>query len=73
MFLSIFYQLNSQKQTLGEQLAQSHREIEMQTDSLIRVLQEKEEIAKEKAQLAVELTAMQRQKKLLTEETVSLR
>lgn len=73
MFLSIFYQLNSQKQTLGEQLAQSHREIEMQTDSLIRVLQEKEDIAKEKAQLAVELTAMQRQKKLLTEETDTLR
>ncbi|ETE72955.1 Rootletin, partial [Ophiophagus hannah] len=45
----------------------------MQTDSLIRVLQEKEEIAKEKAQLAVELTAMQRQKKLLTEETDTLR
>lgn len=73
MFLSIFYQLNSQKQTLGEQLAQSHREIEMQTGSLIRALQEKEDIAKEKAQLAVELTAMQRQKKLLTEETDTLR
>lgn len=51
----------------------SHREIEVQADSLYSTLQEKEKLAKEKAQLAVELTALERHRKLLTEEADSLR
>lgn len=66
-------QLNSQKQMQGEQLALSRREIEMQADSLLRFLQEQEEMAKEKAQLSVELTALERHRRLLMEERDTLR
>lgn len=73
MLSSALCQLSSQKQTLSEHLAQSHQEMEMQAASLLRTLQEKEEMAKEKAQLAVELTAVERHRKLLTEEIDPLR
>lgn len=73
LFFSTLYQMSSQKQTLSEQLAHSQREMEVQADSLFSALQEKEKMAKEKAQLAVELTALERHRKLLTEEADTLR
>lgn len=72
-FFSGSYQLNSQKQMLSEQLSQNHQEMEVQAESLLSALQEKEEMAKEKAQLDVELTALERNRKLLTEEVDTLR
>ena len=54
-------------------MSQSRQETEVQAESLLSALQEKEEMAKEKAQLAVELTALERNRKLLTEEVDTLR
>lgn len=66
-------QVSSQKQDLGEQLAQSRQETEAQANALLRALQEKEELTKEKGQLAVELTVLERQRKGLLEEADTLR
>lgn len=65
--------MSSQKHTLSEQLAHSHQELEIQADALLRTTQEKEELAKEKAWLAVEFNALERQRKGLLEEMDTLR
>lgn len=56
-----------------EQLSVSQKEAELQSVSLQRMGREREELAKDKATLTVQLTTEQRKAKALTQELAALR
>ncbi|XP_072540199.1 uncharacterized protein crocc2 isoform X4 [Salminus brasiliensis] len=66
-------QVSDQKQAALEQLSVCQREAELQTSSLQRTGREREELAKDKASLTVQLTTEQRKAKALAQELAALR
>ncbi|KAK3557445.1 hypothetical protein QTP70_026623 [Hemibagrus guttatus] len=66
-------QTSKQKQGALEQLSVYRKEAELQTASLQRMGREREELAKDKATLTVQLTTEQRKAKALTQELAALR
>ena len=54
-------QLGRQKAALAEELIKSRKELERQSDTIVRIAKEKEELTQDKAELAVQLTASERE------------
>lgn len=66
-------QLSRQKTAASEELAQARREQDRHGEALLRAAKEKEGLMKEKASLAVQLTASERENRGLAEEIAGLR
>ena len=54
-------QVSRQKTALAEELIAARKEIERQSDTIVRIAKEKEELTKDKAELTVDLTASERE------------
>ena len=59
--LFLYQQLSRQKAALAEELIKSRKELERQSDTIVRIAKEKEELTQDKAELAVQLTASERE------------
>ena len=55
------HQESRQKTALAEELIAARKEIERQSDTIVRIAKEKEELTKDKAELTVDLTASERE------------
>ena len=50
---------------MAEELIKSRKELERQSDTIVRIAKEKEELTQDKAELAVKLTASERENRYL--------
>ena len=48
-------QINRQKSSLAEELLNARKEIERQSDTIVRIAKEKEELTRDKAELTVQV------------------
>ena len=67
-------QLSRQKAALAEELIKSRKELERQSDTIVRIAKEKEDLNQDKAELAVQLTASERENRyVLLHRTASVK
>ncbi len=53
--------MSRQKASLAEELINARKDLERQSDTIVRIAKEKEELTQDKAELAVQLTASERE------------
>ncbi len=54
-------QVSRQKASLAEEVIAARKELERQSDTIVRIAKEKEELTAEKAELTVQVTACERE------------
>ena len=65
--------MSRQKAALAEELIAARKEVERQSDTIVRIAKEKEALTRDKAQLTVELTASERENRQQSEVISSLK
>jgi len=63
--------VNRQKSALAEELINARRELEKHSEAVLRLAKAKEELTKEKAELAVEITACERENRQQGEASIT--
>ena len=63
----MLFQVSRQKTGLAEELISARKEVERQSDTIVRIAKEKEELTHDKASLSVQLTASERECRQQTE------